>query len=597
MAYALLCPERPLPATFRMRSLRPISSATALQPFARTEHVIAFCRVLLALSTLALVVVDPTLPSYRRDIAYPVLLFYLTSSFVIFALVRGDYVRRERIAIFSTVGDVLWISVMTLFTERVASPFFLLNVFVILSVSIRWGLQVAGPTTLLLAVMYPAIIYVGRLIDPLEFPFHRAQFLRPIYLIPIGYLVAYLGEHERRSKAKLAFMLALALPTRAGMRPGRTITRVMRRILQHFAAPYALVVLRDPETGHYFSWELRHDGRRTRMKLRITPQDPFPLTFLPKTDGMLVNQFDPEHRTGLCYDVVHRTVVRRTIPRDARLPEADTALSALIAPVIVQEGELRGRAYVIRTRGRRFTRDDLELLLLLVGQAANTLESRRLQAMAQSVAILEERARIARDLHDGFIQSLAGIDLRVASCKTWLQRDPSVLPQKLEELHRTVERGYKEVRHFLHVLRTTSRPPADFGDAVDRMAQQFTALEGLRVRVERPTAPLAVPDSTSYELMHIIREALNNALRHGHATDAVVDLRDGPSGIELTVRDNGRGFNGNSIIDSDGFLATAQHPWSIRERSATLGGVLRVRSRPSEGVEVLLSLPATRRDT
>ena len=73
--------------------------------------------------------------------------------------------------------------------------------------------------------------------------------------------------------------------------------------------------------------------------------------------------------------------------------------------------------------------------------------------------MLEERARIARDLHDGFIQSLAGIDLRVEAAKLLLQRDPQRVPKALEELHTAVDSGYREVRHYLTVLRAGE--PAD----------------------------------------------------------------------------------------------------------------------------------------
>src|SRR5262245_66434221 len=109
-------------------------------------------------------------------------------------------------------------------------------------------------------------------------------------------------------------------------------------------------------------------------------------------------------------------------PIDAGLPpHIPSAQPLLFAPVLLQN-ELRGRAIVSRISRRKFTRDDLEFLLVLVGQAAASLETTRLQAKAEEVAVLEERARIARDLHDGLLQALAGIDLRTAAAKHLLQR-------------------------------------------------------------------------------------------------------------------------------------------------------------------------------
>jgi signal transduction histidine kinase len=285
-------------------------------------------------------------------------------------------------------------------------------------------------------------------------------------------------------------------------------------------------------------------------------------------------------------------IARRPVPADLPLP-GDAAQALLVAPVLVQQ-TLRGRAVIARENGRKFTRDDLEFLLVLVGQAAAGFEAGRLQAKAEEVAVLEERARIARDLHDGFIQSLAGIDLRVEACKLHLQRDPSRVPPALEELHQAVDRGYREVRHYLTVLRTASRQPDDFGSTLDRLAAEFAIRERLRVYLSRPPSDPGLPTSTAYELTQIVREALHNAVRHGGATQAVVKLAKRPSHVYLVVRDNGRGFrNGDGSIDADGFLSTAAAPWSIRERAASLGGSLRVWTRADEGAEISLMIPVS----
>jgi signal transduction histidine kinase len=95
-----------------------------------------------------------------------------------------------------------------------------------------------------------------------------------------------------------------------------------------------------------------------------------------------------------------------------------------------------------------------------------------------------------------------------------------------------------------------------------------------------------------YELAQIAQEALHNAVRHGQATQAIVKLGARPSHVYLVIRDNGRGFpSGSTSPDSDGFLKLAVAPWSIRERTAALGGSLRVWSKPGLGAEVSLLIP------
>ena len=563
-----------------------------LEAFSRTEKIIAFCRVLLALATVAIVTIDPKQPSFAPDIGTPVLWAYLAYSVVLFMLVRAERVRQERVGVFSAAADIVWVSVITLFTERGASPFFMLHVFLISSVSVRWGLAATVRVTAFLAVAYPAMMWVaGHFYDD-SVVVHRAHLVRPVYLLVIGYLIGYLGEHERRSKRQLGLLLDLTSLVRRTPPTGRTLTQLMRRALGFFEGQQALLVLRDPDSGRYFTWSVTRRQRHIRVGLRITEDEPYAFPFAAATEGFVANDLSPGRRSALCYDVITSNISRHVIPPDLPLP-GDRAQALLVAPVLIQR-TLRGCAVVARETRRKFTRDDLEFLLVLVGQAAAGFEAARLQAKAEEVAVLEERARIARDLHDGFIQALAGIDLRVEACKLHLQRDPARVPRELEELHHAVDRGYREVRHYLTVLRTASRQADDFGSTLDRLAAEFSIRERLRVYLSRPPTDPGLPTSTAYELTQIVREALHNAVRHGRATQAVVKLAARRSHVYLVVRDNGHGFaNGNGSIDADGFLAPAAAPWSIRERAAALGGSLRVWTRADEGAEISLLIPVS----
>jgi hypothetical protein len=249
-----------------------------LEAFSRTEKIIAFCRVLLALTTLGVVIVDPRQPSFRADLGYVVLNGYVLYSIFLFVLVRGEYLRQEWVGWYTTAIDVGWISLISVFTEGGTSPFFLLHVFVISSVSVRWGLGATMLVTVVLTLLYPVAFLVAS-----DMGVRHVHFVRPVYLLTIAYLIGYLGEHERNSKRKLGFMLDLPAAFRRGRPPGRALGRLMRRALEHFAAERGLLVLRDPESGRYFSWEVARRSGRVRLGLRITDVDPFPLPFARET--------------------------------------------------------------------------------------------------------------------------------------------------------------------------------------------------------------------------------------------------------------------------------------------------------------------------
>jgi signal transduction histidine kinase len=287
----------------------------------------------------------------------------------------------------------------------------------------------------------------------------------------------------------------------------------------------------------------------------------------------MCNTSEPRGPTALCYDVVSGATQRRPVPSDLRVPGHDADQAMLAVPILIQR-ELRGRAMILRKRRPKFAREDMEFLLLVVGQAAAAFEAARLQAKAAEVAVLEERARIARDLHDGFIQSLAGIDLRAEAARKMIERDPARVSQELTELQQTVERGYREVRHYMNVLRSASREAQDLQATLEQVAAEFSIRERLRVTLDLP--------ADDPEL-----------LRHGRAKTATVKLTTYGEHCSLVIRDNGRGFKAPSgAVDHEGVVAPNAVPWSIRERTAALGGTLRVRSEDGVGVEIHVVVPA-----
>jgi len=194
---------RSIPRSLSFGAQRGARRVAPLEAFSRTEKIIAFCRVLLAIATLTVVVVDPKRPSLGQDLAYVVLSAYVAYSALLFVLVRGEHLRQERVGPYSAAADVTWITLITVFTEGGTSPFFLLHVFLISSVSVRWGLRATMAITVVLAALYPAVLFLAsHWIGSEDLVLRRAHLFRLAYLLVLGYLIGYLGEHERRSKRK-----------------------------------------------------------------------------------------------------------------------------------------------------------------------------------------------------------------------------------------------------------------------------------------------------------------------------------------------------------------------------------------------------------
>jgi signal transduction histidine kinase len=213
-------------------------------------------------------------------------------------------------------------------------------------------------------------------------------------------------------------------------------------------------------------------------------------------------------------------------------------------------------------------------LLLLVGALR---EINRYWQRAASAAVLEERRRIARDLHDGLAQELAFISMQ----SKWLAADGD---EALAQIATASDRAFDESRRAIAALTMPLDQP--LATVLADVAEDVAGRVGLEVELDL-TEEVDVSPATREALVRIVREAVTNAARHGHASVVRIELSNGP-GIRLCVSDDGSGFDPERtfLTDSGGFGLT-----SMRERAHELGGTLNVKSSPGLGTEVEVALP------
>jgi signal transduction histidine kinase len=193
-------------------------------------------------------------------------------------------------------------------------------------------------------------------------------------------------------------------------------------------------------------------------------------------------------------------------------------------------------------------------------------------------AVVEERRRVARDLHDGVAQELAFI----ASQTQWSMRQPDD-PQPLGQILDAVERALDESRGAIAALNRPMDEPLDL--ALGHAALDVANRVGVRLRLELDEG-LEVPPGWREALMRIAREAVANAARHGHARTISLRLAEDEDGVCLQVTDDGEGFDVTAPRSSQSFGLT-----SMRERTESLGGRFVITSAPGEGATVEVRLP------
>lgn len=231
-----------------------------------------------------------------------------------------------------------------------------------------------------------------------------------------------------------------------------------------------------------------------------------------------------------------------------------------------------------------YTPHHAELALAIANQAAVAIENARLYAKAQELAALEERQKLARELHDSVSQALYGISLGAHAARTALERDPGGVAEPLEYVLSLSEAALAEMRALIFELRPESLETEGLVSALTKQAAATQARHEIIVAAELCEEP-ALSLHVKQELYRIAQEAMHNTVKHAHASYITLRLTSTPDGITLEVEDNGQGFD--TMASFPGHLGLH----SMRERVTNLGGTFEIESEPGAGTCIHAGIP------
>jgi signal transduction histidine kinase len=250
-------------------------------------------------------------------------------------------------------------------------------------------------------------------------------------------------------------------------------------------------------------------------------------------------------------------------------------------------GQTLGALSVFGRAEQNFTVEEMALLASIADHIGVAVESAGLRRQAEQAAVMEERERLSRDLHDSVTQSLYSLALFAEAGSKLV--DPDNLDQlryHFKRIGETAQQALKEMRLLVHELRPLDLEQVGLVGALHR---RLNAVEG-RVNVKARLVAeelVELPPPVEEELYRIAQEALNNALKHAGATQVIVYLRLDGDEVELEVVDDGAGFDAGAAGDGAGMGLV-----SMRERAGKLGGSLLVQSGPEQGTRVKVRVPA-----
>ncbi len=275
-------------------------------------------------------------------------------------------------------------------------------------------------------------------------------------------------------------------------------------------------------------------------------------------------------------------------PRSAGFPPNHPSMRSLLGVPISVRGRVLGNLYLTdKEDGAPFTDKDQRLVELFAAHAGIAMENARLHEQEQRLAILEERQRIGRDLHDGVIQSIYAVGLMLDDALEVVPEDPEGASEKIEHAIESINLTIRDIRNFIFGLRPEPLDQAGLVEALAAMAEEFRVNTMIDIALEvNGPADFEMPADDTMQMLHLTREALSNVARHARATHAEIRLAANERALELAIVDDGVGFD-PTARRGPGHMGLG----NMRTRAAELGGELLVESAVGRGTRVAVRVP------
>ena len=276
-------------------------------------------------------------------------------------------------------------------------------------------------------------------------------------------------------------------------------------------------------------------------------------------------------------------------PGFSGFPENHPPMRSLLAVPVLCKGPFRGNLYVAdKETSEPFTEEDEQALERFATVSAIAIDNAYLHVQVRNLAVAEERALIAREMHDGLAQVLAYVNTKAQAVEELLRKERThEARMQLDQLAAAARDVYADVREGILALRNQPGQHGSLIETLKQFLQVWQEQSGVVCRLELESG-LRVPSSVELQLLRIIQEALANVRKHSRADSVRVELLRTESGIAASVEDDGIGFDPSKRVKT----GLARFGLAImRERAEGIGGSLSLQSEPGKGTRVFVELP------
>ncbi len=593
----------------------------------RTERWLASARVALTIAALVTMVMEPGRATYSRWLLW-LLIVYLTHATLVMLLVR---VRPQSTIAFRMVVhsvDVLWPVLISMFAPAQRGPFFLFFVFVMAAAAYRWGLwetvATAAAAVILLWLEYLAIAaglepFLRHQLASLHLPSAvnfqelNAQqlIMSSVYLLVLGLLLGYMGQNQKKARAERAVITRVLSSTRIEAGLTGTMQQILGEVLSIYGARRVLTASQEAHSYRVFLAEINRadDGGPGPVRWRESaPESVKAYLFESQAEAIYAERAARSARAATLPAPGTRSVDgRSTVFLDCdghRLRDFDSHFldafaeteefeSVVSVPVLFGK-EWSGRVFVFDPQRMGEPEEELRFLQEFAQQVGpaiyNVYLMRRLRERAGAV----ERARFARELHDGAIQSLIAVEMQVDVLRRQSGQTP-VVNAELTRIQKLLREEVLKLRELMQAMKSFEVDADRLLGFIHDMVERFQRETGVSATFVCELGQIELPQRVCREVARIVQESLVNVRKHSGAHHVLVRLAQKTDSLRLTVEDDGRGFPFSGRMSEAELATNGKGPAVIRERVRLLAGELTIESNPGQGARLEVLIPPARR--
>jgi len=497
--------------------------------------------------------------------------------------------------------DIVWAVLLCSVTGNLSGGLlFVVFLFPLLAAAYRWGLlgpMVTAGVSLLLLV---SASLLGQMEHVPWFKFGLERLImQAAYLLMMAYLVGYLGEKERQLRVKSSVISHIIGKAHSETSLRIALEVVFEALLNLFEADHAAVAIQHLPDEKAYLWEAQVREGERKTGVRLSELESFQRAryfFQVPAQGWFAlpgrgPRMDGRFRTLLVGSEGQRmTSISYAFP-DYFLTWHPFRSLLGVSFGLGQEAEWSYRVFLFDPGGKGDPEAKLSFLQELVREVGpavyNVYRLRYLRSRAGTI----ERSRIARELHDGVIQTLVGVEMKLESLDKKVLGDPAAAVEELVRIRRLLRNETLSMRELIQQIRPMGSGPRKLVEFIADTVERFRRETGIAVQFVSAFDEVVLPPLLAREVSRIVQEALVNIRKHSGARNAVIRFGSERGLWKLVIEDDGCGFAFSGRMSMAELENIRQGPTVLKERVRGVGGDLAIESTPGRGARLEILLP------